>query len=203
MDEGEKLHAIQQRRLEGQRAVVRNGNEAQFRASAFGEELPRDEVAVVLHFGEQNHIACAEIANAPSVRNEVDGLGSSACEDDFLRLRRAEIFRNFCACALESIGRARTQFVQSAMHVGVVALVVVRERGDDGARLLRAGGIIEIDERISVHLVVENRKVSAHFHPIVVCHRTHHVIARAPWQRRDTISYSTLFHVAKVKRDFD
>ena len=35
------------------------------------------------------------------------------------------------------LGRARAQLVQSAMHVGVVVLVIMPERFEDGARLLR------------------------------------------------------------------
>ena len=54
-----------------------------------------------------------------------------------------------CARVLVSLGRAGAQLVQAAMHVGVVVLVVVPQRIEHRARLLRGGGVVEIDQRLA------------------------------------------------------
>jgi hypothetical protein len=57
--------------------------------------------------------------------------------------------------------------METAMHVGVVMLVVVPERFDHGPRLLRGGGVIEINQRMSMHLLLQDREVRSD--PIPVC----------------------------------
>ena len=71
--------------VEREGAVVEDRDEAEPGAGAFGEELPRDEVGVVLHLGEQDHVAGPEEFSAPGVRDEVDALGGAAGEDDLVR----------------------------------------------------------------------------------------------------------------------
>ncbi len=48
-------------------------------------------------------------------------------------------------------GRAFGKIVHAAMNVGVAALVVAHDRVDHRARLLRRGGVVEIDERLAVN----------------------------------------------------
>ena len=94
MGEGEQFHLRREqlrKLIERERAILAHRHEAQSRADSFRQELPRHEVAVMLHLGEQNHVACAEKFLAPRLRHEVDALGRPAGEDDFVRARRAEI----------------------------------------------------------------------------------------------------------------
>ena len=60
-------------------------------------------------------------------------------------------------------GGAFGEGVDAAMDVGIVALVVVVKGVDDDAGLLRGGGIIEIDQRLAVDFLFEQRKVVADF----------------------------------------
>ena len=50
-------------------------------------QLPRHQIAVVLHFREQNDIAFAKKFSAPGLRDQIDPLGRPAGENDFLRAR--------------------------------------------------------------------------------------------------------------------
>ena len=45
--------------IERERAILAHRHEAQARASSLRQELPRHEIAVVLHLGEKNHVAGA------------------------------------------------------------------------------------------------------------------------------------------------
>ena len=152
--------------LERERAIVAHRHEAQPRAGSLREQLPRHEIAVVLHLGEQDDVAGAEKFSAPRLRHEIDALRRPAREDDLVRARRAEVVAPRLPRALVRLGRARTQLVQAAMHVGVVVLVVVAQRLDHRARLLRRGRVVEIDQRLAVHLFVQDREVLADRGPV-------------------------------------
>jgi hypothetical protein len=67
-----------------QSAVAVDGQKGKLGAHAFGKQLPRHDVAMVLHFGEQDLIAAADILLAPRRGNHVDAFGCAAGEDDFL-----------------------------------------------------------------------------------------------------------------------
>ena len=58
-------------------------------------------------------------------------------------------------------GGAIAQFVNAAVDIGVVVLVVAADGIEDGARLLRGGGVVEVDERMAVDLLIEDREVGA------------------------------------------
>ena len=90
----------------------------------------------------------------------------AAGKNNFVRTSRAQIGRNPLPRVLVGLGRAGAQFVQPAMHVGVVVLVIMPERSEHRARLLRGGRVVEIDQRPAMHLLVEDRKVFPNRRPI-------------------------------------
>ena len=62
---------------------------------------------------------------------------------------------------LEGPGGPLGEGVDAAVDVGVVPLVEAGDGVDDGARLLRGGGAVEVDQRLAVDLLVERREVGA------------------------------------------
>ena len=68
--------------------VVGQGNVGELRAPLRGQELPGDEVRVVLHHAEDDQVPLADIAAAPGLGDEVDRLGRVADEDALPRRRR-------------------------------------------------------------------------------------------------------------------
>ncbi len=73
--------------VEPEHAVVGDRDELEVAVLLLDEELPRDEVGVVLHLGQDDRVAAADVAPAPRVRDEVDRLGRVAREDDLVRCR--------------------------------------------------------------------------------------------------------------------
>ena len=71
--------------FESERAVLAHRHETQPRAGSLRKELPRHEIAVMLHLGEQNHVAGAKKFSAPGLRHEIDAFGRAAGENDFVR----------------------------------------------------------------------------------------------------------------------
>ena len=45
------------------------------------------------------------------------------------------------------------------MHVGVIVSMVCDHGVDDGTRLLRRGGVVEIDERLAIDFPRQDRKI--------------------------------------------
>ena len=59
-------------------------------AGRLRDELPGDEVRVVLELGDDDDVARPEVLEPPRVRDEVDRLGRVADEDDLARARRVD-----------------------------------------------------------------------------------------------------------------
>jgi hypothetical protein len=68
--------------------------------------------------------------------------------------------------ASNAVRGAHAQLVDAAMDVGVVALVVIDQRLNHRARFLRRGGVVEIDQRLAVDFLVQDREVRAEFGPV-------------------------------------
>ena len=70
----------------------------------------------------------------------------SSCEP---ALKKA---RTLSRARLEGLRRGIGEIMQAAMHIGVFVLIGVGHALDHLPRLLRRGGIVEIDERLAVDL---------------------------------------------------
>ena len=161
---GEEL--VQARHVQ---AVVafKHGQDAQLRAGVPRDFLPRDEVGVVFVGGDDNLVPLADVLPRPRVRHEVERFGGVARPDYFLRALRADEARDFGARPFVAVGRLLAERVDAPVDVGVVAFVVVHNRLNDLPRLLRGGGVVEIDQRLPVHLAREDGEVRADFLRVV------------------------------------
>ena len=112
-------------------------DEAQLGAGLGREQLPRDEVGVVLQLRRDDGVSGAQVREAPQERHEVDRLGRVARPDDLRRLRGVDESRDLRARAFEGVGGPLGEFVDAAMDVRIVGRVIVDERVDDGLGLLR------------------------------------------------------------------
>ena len=102
---------------------------AQPRAALLAEELPGDDVRVVLHLGDEHLVALAHVLAAPGVGDQVDRLGHVAGEDRGAGLPAHE-GGDPLARALEQLGGLARQRVDAAVDVGVGVAVVGVDRPD-------------------------------------------------------------------------
>ena len=182
------LRALRQQRLElveHQLAAIVHRRDAEPSAALLAEQLPRHDVRVVLHRRDEHFVAGPDAAAPEGVRHEIDALGAVAREDDLARARSVEERGDFLPRALVGLARHGTELVHATMHVGVVVGVVVRDRVNHAARLLRRRRIVEIDQRLAVNLPGENREVRPHPRD-VQCWKP----ARSCGDRRHTASIS-------------
>ena len=75
---------------EVEQPVVGERDVAQGRARHLGGHLPRHDVRVVLHLGEQDLVALTEVLATPALGDEVRRLGRASGEHDRLGLGCAE-----------------------------------------------------------------------------------------------------------------
>src|SRR4030095_12127086 len=100
MREGKELYLWREQRrelIEIEIAVIAHGHKAQLGPGSFRQQLPRHQVAVMLHFREQDDISFANKFPAPCLGNEIDAFSGSAREHDLARARSADVFSHALA----------------------------------------------------------------------------------------------------------
>ncbi len=136
--------------LQPQQAIVRDGHELQVAVLLLDQELPRHEVGMVLHLGQDDGVAAADVAAAPRVGDEVDRLRGVPDEDDLGRLGRIDQPRDRSSRPFIRGGRPLGDLVDATVDVrGIFAVVGVRGI-DDGLGLEAGGRRVEIDELLAV-----------------------------------------------------
>ena len=136
-------------------------------AMPFPEEMPGHDVGMVLHDRDHDLVAGLDVGFAPGRGDEVDRLGRVAGEDDLLVAAGVEEFCHLGAAALIGLGRGIGEVMQPAMHVGVFALVGLGHALQHRGRLLRRRRVVEIDQRLAVHLERQRGKILPHSRHVV------------------------------------
>ncbi|MNN38449.1 hypothetical protein D3C81_1524460 [compost metagenome] len=161
MGDGDDLGLRPQQSGEGfhvQRAIVRNRRPFQHRALALAQQVPRHDVGVVLHLGDDDLVAGFD-AQADAVGDQIDRLGAALGPDDVLGRGRVQEAGDDLARRLERLGRLVRQGMQAPVDVGVAALHRRDQGVDHRTRLLRRGGVVQIDQRLAVHLSRQDREL--------------------------------------------
>ena len=122
---------------------------------------------MVLEAGDQDLVAGADVPAPPGAGHQVDRFGGATHEDDLTGARGVEETPHGLARPLVGLGRELRQSVDSALDIGVPALVAGDDRRRHGPRLLGGGGVVEVDQRAAVDLAREDRKLGPHPREVV------------------------------------
>ena len=145
--------------VEVKHAAVVHGDDLEDDALPLAQQLPRHDVGVVLHRGEDDLIARFQKAFTEGGGHEVEAFGRPPGEDDFGRGTGVDEAPHRLACPFVQVGGALGEEVHTAVHVGV-GLVVLRRHGFHHAtRLLGGGGVVEVDERTVVDFASKDGEV--------------------------------------------
>ena len=156
--------------VELQLSALVDAGDPQRGAALRAEQLPGNQVRVVLERRDQHLVARPDAGAAEAVRHQIHRLGGAAQEDDLSCMRGADEALDFPARGFERGGRPFSEFVHAAVHVGVVLRVEARHSLDDKARLLRGGGGVQIDERAAVDRLHKRWKIAADCFDVQVGH---------------------------------
>src|SRR5207253_2052165 len=128
-------------------------------ARSLRDVLPGDEVRVVLELRHDHEVAGTEVVQPPRVGDEVERLGRLAGEDHLAGRGRVDEGRDELSRVLEFGGGSLGERVDAAVHVRVRRLVEPAHRVQHLPRLLGGHGRIEVRKRLSVDLLLEDRKI--------------------------------------------
>ena len=164
MGDGDHLGARGEQRLEfveQQLAVVGDRRPFQDRALPLLQEIPGHDVGMVLHDGKHDLVALPDMRGAIGARHQIDGFGGVAGEDDLGVGAGVDEAAHRLPRLLEIGGGEVAQVVEPAMDVGVFLSVGALNGVEHGSRLLRRGAVVEIDERLAMDLLRQDREVGA------------------------------------------
>ena len=141
-------------------AGLRNPAGDEFGAGALTQHLPGDDIRVMLHFRDQDFIARPD-RFGHALRDQIDRLGGAPGKDDLAAVGGADKRTHLLAGALEGGGGFIGHGVCRPVNIGVELLVIIADSLDYLAWFLGGGGVVQVDQRLSVHLAIENGKVAA------------------------------------------
>jgi len=114
----------------------------------------------VLHLGEDDLVARAELVQAPGVGDEVLGLGGVFREHHLLApAAGTDELREFVVGLLVGDRGLLTQVVEAAVDVRVRVSVVVGDGVDHRIGRVRRRGVVEVDDLLPAELPLEDREV--------------------------------------------
>ena len=126
------------------------------------QKMPRNDVGVMLHDRQDDLIPGLEVMGAPAIGHEVKCLGRTRGEHDLILIRNAQELGDLAAHGLVFVRSQIAQIMQAPMHVGVFVAIGLRDRVDHNLGLLRAGPVVQIDQRLAIHLARQDRKIGAY-----------------------------------------
>lgn len=136
-----------------------NRDVAQGEAQLLLEDLPRNDVAVVLHLGDEHFVAQTQIGASPGVRDQVDTPRRAGSEDDLFVAGRVDETGHTQPGIFVALSCLFAQRVDATVDVGVVSTIVVIHGADDRFWLLAAGAIVQIDQGFLADPALQDREV--------------------------------------------
>ncbi|MNV23931.1 hypothetical protein D3C71_1149720 [compost metagenome] len=163
MRDGNHLGLVRQRLLEildmeGTLFIHRNPSD--LGALAFADEMPRHNVGVMLHDGDDDLVALANMRHSVAIGDRVDRRCRIAGEDDLIDRSGIEEPAHLFARRLIGVGRGIGKEVQAAMDIGIFAGIGMGDPVDHHLRLLRRRAVVKIHKRlVAVHHGRQDRKI--------------------------------------------
>ena len=125
----------------------------------------------MLHHAQHDLVAGADVRKAKARRNEIDRLSRRSGENDLLVRGGVDEPSHGFSGRLIRLGRSVGEIVQAAMHIRILVLIGVRQAIDDLLRLLSRGGVVQIDKRLSIRALGEDREIRPYRFDVVSVER--------------------------------
>ena len=116
---------------------------------------------MVLQGREQYLVTGPQVALPPAVGHQVDRFGGAASPDDFAVVAGMEKEAYPLSSRFEGGRGSAAQGVGGAVHIGVVTAIVLIHGLQYRQRLLGGGGIVQIDQRLVVDLLLQGWELGA------------------------------------------
>lgn len=94
---------------------------------------------------------------------QVQRLGGATRKDDFPCFLGMDEISNGLSGMFVSLGRLLAQIMHSTVNVAVLVQVIVTLTLNDTQRFLRSGGIVEINQGLTIDLLVKDGELLSYF----------------------------------------
>ncbi len=118
-----------------QRSVGKNRNRQNSSPGFLSGQLPRDDVGMVFHLGQNDAIPASQSGLSVTVGHEVEGFGRSSREDKLLGVDREPAGNGFACLSVFVFGFLR-QLIYTTVDIRVCLLVKAGNRVDYAFRFL-------------------------------------------------------------------
>lgn len=153
--------------VEQQLAAVVYRDDAKLDTLAHLQQLPGDDVAVVLHGGDDDLVAFAEEGFAEAGGEQVDALRGAAGEDDFVGAAGVDEATDSLAAGFVEFSSLLRKEVNTAVDVGVDAVVFISDGINYASGLLGSSAVVQVNQRLAINSTGENRKISPYLFYII------------------------------------
>ncbi len=133
-----------------QRTIFVQAHPFQDSAMALPQEMPRNDVGMMLHDGEDNLVARLN-PGGERRGDKVDAFRRPLGVYDIFCRRRVEECSDFLTRGLIGLGGLVRQGVNATMHIGICRARLVCDLVDHRIRFLRTGSIVQIHQRLAIH----------------------------------------------------
>ncbi|MCY1238885.1 hypothetical protein D9M72_516440 [compost metagenome] len=154
MGDGDELGAVRQafdEVFDVERAVLVHRRPDKLGALTLTDEVPGNDVGVVLHDRQHDLVTLAELRHAVAIGDRVDRLGGGLGEDDVVGRRGVQEAAHLIARRLIGFRRGIRQEMQAAMDVGIFVGIGMGHRVDHDLWFLRRCAVVEIDKRLAIN----------------------------------------------------
>ncbi len=138
--------------LDMEHALVIHRREDKLRALSLPDEMPGNDIGVMLHDRQEDFIALADIWHAISISDRIDRLSSVLREHNFVDGANVQKTANCFARLFISVCCSIREKMQTAMHICIFICVCMGNSVNDALRLLRRSTIIQINKRLAMNL---------------------------------------------------
>src|SRR5690606_13704830 len=145
--------------VEAEAAVIGDRDHFQIYSGPVPQKLPGYDVGVVLHLGDHHLVARLQAA-AVAVSYQVDRLGDVAGQANLVVGAGVEEPRHLVAHSLVPLCELLAEVVRAAVDVRVARTVDLIHGLQYGRRLLRRGATTEVNQRLTMDLLLEDREVA-------------------------------------------
>ena len=148
--------------LKDECALVVEGDNPQAGTLALAHHLPRHNVGVVLHLCDDHIVALVEETLRVAIGHRVERRRGTRREDNLPLVGGAQSLGHHPACILIECCAALREVVYAAVDVGVLRAIQLRHPLDDTPGLLGRGAIVEIDQRLTIDLLLQDGELPAY-----------------------------------------
>ena len=134
---------------------------------SFAQEMPGNDVGMVFHHAQHDLVPGPKPRRRPGVGHKVDAVRRAGGKDHLARIGGAKEPRDDPPHRFIPVGRKIGKVMQAPVNIGIFIRIPTDDRVDHHLGFLRRSPIVQIDQRLAVHLAPEDREIQPDLFDII------------------------------------